>query len=123
MKKFLLLLPLTLCLLGCPSTITTPTPPLAPGYTSPIDQQFGQALAAARALANQAVTNYAFLSRSQQLAEKNALNALSSAVNVADDLYAAYHAGQASPAQVQDALTQVNVAQTAFTNVVIAGWK
>ncbi len=115
------LLALLICLpfAGCPSTVNAPTPPTAPDYSSPQDQQFGQALAAARALDYQATLDYGRLPAPQQAQEKNALNGFTAAVNAADALYQAYHVGQATPQQVQDALTRVNSAQTAFTNVAV----
>lgn len=118
MKKLVFLLLFAPLILGCPSaTTTTPPAALAPGYTSQTDQQFGQALAAAHALAAQATQDYAKLTPKQQLAEKTALNAFVTAVNAADAVYQAYHVGQATAAQVQTALTQVNTAQANYTNV------
>ncbi len=118
MKRFLLIPTLALCLglSGCPNA-SAPTPPTAPGYQSATDQQFGQALAAARALANQAVIDYGKLTAAQQAPIKNALNAYVAAVNAADATYQAFHVGQASEQQVQQGLTQVNKAQAAYSNV------
>lgn len=119
MKKFpLFFLPLALCILGCPSA-TTATPPaaLAPGYTSQTDQTFGQALAAAHALANQAVLDYGKLTPAQQQTEKAALNGFVAAVNAADAIYLAYHQSQATAAQVTTALNQISAAQANYTSI------
>ncbi len=119
MKRFILCLPLTLALLGCPSAITAPPAPTAPGYLSPDDEKWGQALAAARALDYQATLDYQRLPAAQQAQEKGALNNFTMAVNTADALYQAYHVGQATPAQVSAAVAQVQTAQTAYSNVAV----
>lgn len=121
MKHFVLCV-LLLLPLGC-VTATAPTPPLAPGYTSPTDQQFGTSLAAARALANQATIDFGKLTPAQQATEANALHAFVAAINAADQLYAAYHVGQASPAQVQAGLTQVSSTQAAYVALSTTGGK
>jgi hypothetical protein len=119
----LILLPLLILpLAGCPAaSSTTPPAALAPGYTSQVDQQMGQALAALRAGDYAATTAYLSLTPAQQAAEKTALNNFTSAVNTADTLYLAYHAGVtvANPnpptqAQVQAAVAAATSAQTNF---------
>lgn len=119
----LILLPLlVLPLAGCPTASTT-TPPaaLAPGYTSQLDQQLGQAMAALRAGDYAAVSGFLSLTQPQQAAEKSALNNFTTAVNAADTLYLAFHAGVTvanpnppSAAQVQAAITAATSAQTNF---------
>lgn len=121
MKRFLTVSLLAVALLGCHSSSTTPPAALAPGYTSEADQQFGTALAAARALAAQAVQDYGKLTPPQQAPVKNPLNAFVAAVNAADAAYTAYHAGQGSAAQVQAAMSKVSTTQAAYTAVATGG--
>ena len=119
----LILLPLlVLPLAGCPAaSSTTPPAALAPGYSTALDQQLGQALAALRAGDYAATTSYLALTPAQQAAEKTALNNFTAAVNAADVLYLAYHAGVTvanpnppSQAQVTAAITAATTAQTNF---------
>ena len=115
--KRLLLFVLVLAFGGCAAKPTTaPTPPVATGYTSPADQQLGEALAAVNAFARQESANYATLSPAQQGAEKAALNALIAAVNAANASYTAFHGGQGTLAQAQAALTSAQTAQTNLAN-------
>src|ERR1035438_4002737 len=97
---------------GC----ATATAPLAPGYSSQFDQTAGQALAAAHALVSKATNDYSSLTPAQQSTEKPILNAFVSAVNTADTVYLAFHAGSATQAQVQTQLNAVSTAQTNYTN-------
>lgn len=104
-------------ILGCPSaTTTTPPTALAPGYTSQFDQTAGQTLAAAHALVSKATADYPSLTPAQQATEKPILNAFVLAVNTADSVYLAFHAGTATQAQVQSQLNSVTAAQTAYTS-------
>lgn len=119
MKRFALCL-LLLLPIGC-ATATAPTPPLAPGYTSPTDQSFGQSLKAAHDLANQAVLDYGKLTPAQQQTEKAALNGFVAAVNAADAIYLVYHQSQATAAQVTAALNSVIAAQTKYTTIATGG--
>ena len=121
MKKLLCLLPLAF-LLGCPSaTTTTPPTALAPGYSSPADQQFGQALAAAHAFALQATADYGKLTPTQQAAEKDALNGFIAAVNAADTVYSDFHRGLVAASDVQAQLAKVSTAQAAYAAVSTGG--
>lgn len=116
MIKRYLPLALAIGLIGCGSVnSTTPPTALAPGYTSQADQTFGQSLAAARALANQAVTDFGTLTPAQQAQIKNPLNGFVAAVNAADAVYTAFHSGQATQAQVQATVNSVNTSQATYT--------
>jgi hypothetical protein len=115
MKPALLSIFLALPLLGCPSA-SSPTPPLAPGYTTPFDQTAGQTLAAAHALVAKATADYLSLTPAQQATEKPILNAFVSAVNTADSVYLQFHAGAATQAQVQTQLNNVSTAQANYTS-------
>lgn len=123
MKRAILTVVASLCFLaGCKSaSFTLPPTALAPGYSSAADQQMGQAMAALRAGDYAATTSYLSLTPSQQAAEKSALNNFTTAVNTADTLYLAYHAGVTvanpnppSTAQVQAAIATATSAQTNF---------
>lgn len=112
MKPAVLSLTLSLLMLGCNATSTTPPAALAPGYSNAADQQLGQALAAVNAFVTQEKINYTQLTVAQQAPEKALLNALIDATNLADAAYAAYHAGQQTIAQAQAALNTAQAAQT-----------
>ena len=105
----LLLLPL----LGCPAA-NSPTPPLAPGYSSPADQTLGQSLAALNAFVMQEKINYAQLTVAQQAPEKAVLNALIDATNIANQAYTNFHAGTGTLATAQ---ANLQTAQTAQANL------
>lgn len=108
MKKYLLLV----CLLaGCKAaTVTTPPAALIPGATSQFDQDTYKALATAHAFAQQAASNPAALSTTA----KTILNQFIVDLNAADVLYSAFHAGQATVAQMQAALSTVTTDQSNF---------
>ena len=117
MKRLLSLLALGLAvgwMTGCPATVNAPTPPPAPGYSSQADQTLGQSLAAIDAFVTQEKANYAVMSVNLQAAEKPYLNNLISAVNVANQLYLAFHAGTATLTQAQTAFATAQSAQTAL---------
>ena len=114
MKRIALLLFLSVSLLGCPSA-SSPTQPLAPGYSTQADQTLGQSLAAVTAFRDQERINYASLTSAQQAAEKPYLNALIDSVNVANTVYLALHAGTATLAQAQTAYLNAQTAQTNLT--------
>lgn len=116
MNRLTLCLILLLPLAGCPSSVTAPPTPLAPGYTSQFDQTAGQTLAAAHALVGKAIGDYPSLTTAQQATEKPILNAFVSAVNTADTVYLAFHNGTATQAQVQAQLTAVAQAQNNYTS-------
>lgn len=121
MKKFLLPLALAclaLPLAGCPAaTSTTAATALAPGYNNATDQTVGQTLAALHALVQKATIDYANLTPAQQTMEKTVLNNLVLAVNTADSLYLAYHQGSGTLLAAQNAVTNAQTAQAAYTAV------
>ena len=117
MKKLLSLLTLGLALgwcVGCTVTATTPPAAVAPGYSSQADQTLGQSLAAIDAFVTQEKANYAQLSSALQAAEKPYLNNLIAAVNAANQVYLAFHAGTATLAQAQVSFATAQSAQTAL---------
>jgi hypothetical protein len=114
MKPFALCLILLLPLAGCP---TSPTPPLAPGYSNSADQQLGQDLAAVVGFTDQEKINYATLPATQQAAEKSYLNTLINSVNAANAAYNAFHQGTQTLIQAQQALATAQNAQAAVQQV------
>lgn len=115
MKRILLAVALALPL-GC-QPANSPTPPVAPGYSSVTDQQVGESLAAINAFVNQEKTNYATLPDAQQAKEKPALNALITATNVANASYVAFHQGTKTMAQAQADLASAQQAQSGLAAV------
>ena len=121
MKRLILLATLALPLTGCPNT-TAPTPPLAPGYSSPADQALGQSLAAVNGFRKSEEGNYncdaaaaaakTCLTPAQQAVEKPYLNQFINAVNLANQAYTAFHAGTQTLAQAQAAEQAAESAQT-----------
>lgn len=103
---------------GC-TTASSTTPPtaLAPGYNNITDQTVGQTLAAMHALVQKATQDYANLTPAQQASEKTVLNNFVTAVNTADSLYIAYHAGSGTLLSAQNAITDAQTAQAAYTAV------
>lgn len=118
MKYRPLLISLVLCLplVAC-KTVSTNTPPavLAPGYSSQFDQTTGQTLAALNAFVSKATLDYQKLTPSQQVSEKVILNNFVLAVNTANQLYLAFHAGGATQGQVALAMDKATAAQNAYT--------
>jgi hypothetical protein len=111
MKKTLFLFCLLLPI-GCKTaTSTTPPAALAPGALNVFDSATYEALAAAHAFALSASTNAATLT----VTEKSDLNTFITALNAADILYAAYHSGAATQAQMQTSLNSVTTSQATFS--------
>lgn len=112
------LLVIALCWVAFPTGCNKSTvqPPLAPGYTNPTDQSFGTTLAAAHAFYETLQQDAASGKWTPKPAEKKALNDLAAALNVAQPLYLAYHAGQAgvTAGQVQQAVADVVNKQAAL---------
>jgi hypothetical protein len=106
------LLACCLLLAGCQSTHapTPPTAPLIPGATSNFDQDTYRTLATAHAFAAQASSNPAVLTTAQ----KAVLNRFIIDLNAADQLYSAYHVGQATQAEMQAELTTVQNDQASY---------
>jgi hypothetical protein len=122
MKRFLILalaIPLSV---GCAKS-TAPTPPTAPGYTNAVDQSLGETLAAARAFYTRLQTDAAAGTFKPSAAETSALNDLGTAINVAEPIYLAYHAGTATQAAAQQAVNNVITAQSAAQSQVSQGGK
>lgn len=118
MNRIAILCLMCCVLTGCPSaTSTVPSSASAPakGYSSPADQQIGEALAAVNAFVNQEKVNYQAMTPIQQGKEKAALNALIASVNAANSAYTGYHAGTGTLDQAQNALTSAQNAQAALT--------
>lgn len=99
--------------LGCNTAKVAPQP-LAPGYSSPADQTLGQSLAAVSAFTQTEKVNYSQLPVDAQAKEKPYLNALITAVNIADASYAAFHQGTATLAQAQADYNKAASAQSAL---------
>lgn len=130
MKKLLLALALV-SVMGCKPATTTQ--PLAPGYTSQTDQQIGQELAAANgfyASINCAIKGLGFSPQTKtcdpnktvpkynpQGAELTTLTDLHIALNQANPIYNAFHAGGATLAQAQAAVNNVLAKQAAAETV------
>lgn len=109
MKKYLLAV--CLCLAGCKAaTVQTPTIALIPGAINSFDQTTYQTLVTAHSFAQQAAANSSILTTAQ----KKVLNQFILDLNSADTLYAAYHALEATQAQMQASLTAVQTDQATF---------
>jgi hypothetical protein len=119
-------------LAGCPANTPTPTPPIAPGYMNQADQVMGETLAAARAFYRtvQCETQTMNWQRATDTCvpdpditspmvltpgEKTAYNAFGQALNVAEPVYLAYHAGAATQAAAQTAVDTVAQDQSALS--------
>ena len=87
---------------------------VAPSQASAADQTLGQSLAAIDAFVTQEKANYAQLTPALQAAEKPYLNNLIAAVNAANQVYLAFHAGTATLAQAQVSFATAQSAQTAL---------
>lgn len=112
MKKLLAVLALSIAMAGCAKP-NSPTPPLAPGYQNTSDQTMGQTLAAANAFYNRIQTDSAAGTVTLSAAEKTALNALATALNIANPTYLAFHNGTATQAAAQSAINDVTAKQQA----------
>ena len=105
-------------LAGCPQpTSSTPPAALAPGYLNAQDQTLGQTLAAISSfVTNEATVNYPSLLPQMQAVEKPYLNTLIQLTNTANAMYLQYHAGTATLAQVQTAVSAAQSAQNNLTS-------
>ena len=110
--RLALFLCLRLMLAGC-KTVTT-TPPLAPGYQNAADQQMGQILAGARSFYSTIQQDSASGKTTLSPTEKTAFNDFGAAINAAETVYLAYHAGTATQAQAQTAINAVQTKQSAL---------
>lgn len=102
-------------LAGC-GAVNSTTPPavLAPGYISAADQTVGEGLAAVNSFVTQEKVNYVAMTASQQATEKETLNALVTATDLANSAYTAYHAGTGTLPAAQSALTSAQNAQASL---------
>lgn len=116
MKLALLSIFLALPLMAGCGAVQSTTPPtaLAPGYSSAADQAVGEGLASVNAFVNQEKVNYAALAPAPKAAEKNILNNLITATNLANAAYTAFHAGTGTLPAAQTALTSAQNAQASL---------
>lgn len=123
MRKIILALALV-SLMGC-KPATTPTTPqtLAPGYMNQADQTMGEILQGAHAFYVQIQSDVASGKYQPSVTEKTSLNNFAVALNGAQIIYIAYHAGAATQAQAQTAVNNVTTQQTALQNVITGGTK
>lgn len=117
MKTFAALA-LCLALTGCIHKPSSTNPAiLIPGAANVFDQDAFRALDSAHAFATTAAANAPSLTAP----EKQALNTFILALNSADTLYAAYHGGAATQAQMQTALDKVTASQSQYATAVTGG--
>lgn len=116
---FLLSVFLALPLAGCHSaSSTTPPAALAPGFSSQSDQLMDQTLVGAHKFYTDIQAQVVAGTYTPTASEKTALNTFASALNVAQVLYIAFHAGTATQAQAQDAVDKVSSQQVALQNTI-----
>lgn len=123
MKKLILLACLALPVMtGCKiATSTTPAAALAPGFFSQADQTMDQVLVGAHTFYVTVQQNTAAGTYTPSAAELTALNNFGSALNAAQSIYIAYHAGSATAAQAQTAVNAVQTQQTALQSTITTG--
>ncbi len=112
MKRILTCLVLAVAMAGC-ATPNKPAPPLAPGYSNQADQTMGEALAAAHAFSQRMQADAANGTFKPTVGESKAMDDLGIAINFAQPLYLAYHAGTGSQQAAQSAVDQVTMKQAA----------
>jgi hypothetical protein len=125
--KRILALSLSLCMvpiLGCPAASTkTPPAALAPGFTNTQDQDMDQILVGAHVFYTDIQSKAAAGTYVPSPTEKTALNSFASALNIAQTLYRAYHAGTASEAQAKAAVDVVAAQQASLQSTITTGAK
>lgn len=101
-------------ILGCKASNPTTPAQLAPGYQNSADQQMGEILSGAHAF-------YVSIQQQEQAgklgltpAATAAFNTFGTTLNAAQSVYLAYHNGQATQAQAQTAVNQVQSQQAAL---------
>lgn len=114
---------LALSVTGCKTTSTTPANAIAPGATSAFDSATYETLASVHGLVVSLTQQITAGSLVPTAAEKTALNQIITDLNAADIVYAAYHAGTLTQAQMQTSLTAVQNDQTALTTAITNGAK
>lgn len=109
-------------LTGC-KTVTSPTAPqtLAPGYVNAADEAMGETLVGARQFYVTIQADTLAGKYKPSPAEKAALNNFALALNSAELIYKAYHAGSATSAQAQAAVDAVTVQQSTIQAIVTGG--
>ncbi len=107
MKRLLIAFVLALSMIGCQKTVTAPVP----GSINTFDATMYRALADAQAAINSFKADVQAGKVTETPAVKTALNQVITDYNAANALYQAYHAsaGQTPTAQVQGAVTKVQV--------------
>lgn len=119
MKKILLSLALSLPMIGCGAVqSTTPPATLAPGFSSQSDQTMDQTLVGAHKFYTDIQAQVAAGTYTPSATEKTSLNTFASALNTAQVVYLAFHAGTATLAQAQAAVTSVTSQQTVLQNTI-----
>lgn len=111
--KVLATLALCLILTGCTATATPPTAP-AIGYNNTADQQMGEILAGAHSFYTSIQAQSAARTLTLTPAEKTAFNDFGTALNTAQSIYLAYHAGTQTQATAQAAVDTVQSKQAAL---------
>lgn len=112
-----IMLALCLSLAGCHAATTT-TPPLAPGFSSQADQTMDQTLVGAHKFYTDIQAQVLAGTYTPAASEKTALNTFASALNTAQVVYIAFHAGTATQAQAQVAVDSVSAQQTSLQNTI-----
>ena len=98
---------------ACTPTTTTPAQ-LAPGYQNSADQQMGEILSGAHAFYQSIQQQSQAGTLTLDPTTKSAFNQFGTALNAAQTVYLAYHAGTATQAQAQTAVNQVQSQQAAL---------
>jgi hypothetical protein len=124
MKKLALILLLAVPLMGCKPASTTTTPQtLAPGYANSADQAMGETLVAAHAFYTTIQGDVTSGKYTPSATEKTSLNNFATALNSAQIIYIAYHAGQSTQAQAQAAVNAVTAQQASLQSSLSGGTK
>lgn len=119
MKNILLSLALCLPIIGCGAVqSTTPPAALAPGFSSQADQVMDQVLVGAKKFYTDIQAQIVAGTYTPAATEKASLNTFASALNTAQVVYIAFHAGTATQAQAQAAVDTVTTQQTSLQNTI-----
>lgn len=107
---------------GCKSA-SVPTSPqvLAPGYQNQADQIMGETLVGAHNFYQTIQQDVASGKYNPSITEKAALNNFAIALNAAQTIYIAYHAGADTQAQAQAAVNAVVTQQTSLQSTITGG--
>lgn len=113
---------LLLLLSGCKTANSKlPQTALAPGYTSQADEAMGETLVGAHAFYATIQADAASGKYQPSATEKTALDEFAVALNAAEILYIAYHAGTTTQAQAQLAVNSLAARQTALQATITGG--